>query len=138
MEVTASEAIAVAYGPSGRETIRLPLSLFAARPRLGSRVALALEPSPAAETARLESPGATSALDAAYEALDVLLVQRHSQGPDPELEQRIDAAWAHLDALQDAACAEVRRQIDASFDVPLPELERLLVEVRAQLAEDDE
>jgi hypothetical protein len=93
---TADAVVAVASGPYGDEVIRLPVSLFTARPRIGSRVAVVIPvetgSSPALEMTGLESPAPRSALDLAYEALDALLVERHTQGPDPELEQRIDAA----------------------------------------------
>jgi hypothetical protein len=142
-EVTSDEIVAVALSPSGREVIRLPLGLFSVPPSRGTRVEIALparseHEAPIRELAPENKSPAASALDRAYEALDALLAQRHASGPDPELEQRLEVAWAHLDELQEAVCAEVRQEINASFALPPDELERMLVEVRAQLAKDDE
>lgn len=135
-EVTLDKVVAVAHGPSGeQEEIRLPLSLFARQPRPGTRVVVVLPEQPEREPSRNQ---AESALDSAYEELDALLAERHAHGPNPDVEQRIEMAWARLDALQEAACAEVRGELDASLAIPLDELERMLADVHAQLADDDE
>lgn len=135
-EVTPHEVVAVAHGPSGREEeFRLPLSLFARQPLRGTRITVVVpqeaEPTPSHDQGE-------SGLDNAYAELDALLAERHVHGPNPDLEQRIEMAWAHLDALQEAACTEVQKELDASLAIPLDELEQMLADVHAQLAEDDE
>lgn len=145
--------VVVAHHPSGHQGFRLPLDLFSTPPRPGTRVSIVLSSEPTHALERQhedhqawnlshatpeEAPIADTTLDRAYDELDALLAKRHVKGPDPEIEKRIEEAWAHLDALQEDLCAVVHKELDASVQLPPDELERMLVEIRSRLDDEED
>ena len=85
--------------------------------------------------ARNDGPG--SSLDQAYDNLHKLLLRQHVEGTSPALEQETEAAWAHLDELQEASGADVLAMLDASVPLPPDELEELLRRARRELADEE-
>jgi hypothetical protein len=94
----------------------------------------ALDPRGPATTTSDATPDQLMArLDRAYKKLDQLLARQHTEGKSPVLDLDIEAAWAALDKLQESAGIEVRKQLDASVEIPPRRLEELLHRVDAEL-----
>ena len=69
-----------------------------------------------------------SALDRAYVELDGLFVLRHTEGPSPELNERIKNAWQTLDSLHAKETRKVIQALDSTLEVTAQDLRGLLRE----------
>ena len=88
-------------------------------------------------TGPLDDDSTMVRLDQAYEHLDQLLARQHTEGPGPDLERELEHAWARLEELQELAGMEVRRELDASVELPPDKLEALLKQVERDLSDDE-